>query len=146
MCRVYLFICFFYIIKEVIWKPLILNWIKCNCNGASAGNTTSCGGIYRVKTPFSLEVLLKALVLVTLILLNFVALWDPLNWHYLKTEAIFGWKRIPRWLLELSRMLVLFFGRLETDGIIVFLLFPLWILLFLMCIEKEIHVQMFWLT
>lgn len=42
------------IIKEVIWKPPILNWIKCNFDGASARNIASCGGIFRgKKCPFS---------------------------------------------------------------------------------------------
>jgi hypothetical protein len=36
-------------IKEVIWQPPILNWVKCNCDGASLGNTgnSACGGILR---------------------------------------------------------------------------------------------------
>jgi ribonuclease HI len=36
-------------IKEVIWQPPIFNWIKCNCDGASLGNTgfSACGGIFR---------------------------------------------------------------------------------------------------
>ncbi|GAU44563.1 hypothetical protein TSUD_367190 [Trifolium subterraneum] len=37
------------IIKEVIWHPPILNWIKCNCDRASLGNpgNSSCGGFFR---------------------------------------------------------------------------------------------------
>ncbi|PNX74366.1 ribonuclease H [Trifolium pratense] len=37
------------IIKDVLWQPPILNWIKCNCDGASAGNpgNSSCGGVFR---------------------------------------------------------------------------------------------------
>ncbi|WJX52536.1 hypothetical protein P8452_38639 [Trifolium repens] len=36
-------------IKEVLWQPPILNWIKCNCDGASVGNPgiSACGGIFR---------------------------------------------------------------------------------------------------
>ena len=35
-------------IKEIIWQPPILNWIKCNIDGASNGNPgPSCGGIFR---------------------------------------------------------------------------------------------------
>jgi ribonuclease HI len=36
-------------IKEVIWQPPFLNWVKCNCDGASLGNTgiSACGGIFR---------------------------------------------------------------------------------------------------
>jgi ribonuclease HI len=36
-------------IKEVLWQPPILNWVKCNCDGASLGNPglSSCGGIFR---------------------------------------------------------------------------------------------------
>ncbi|CAJ2651412.1 unnamed protein product [Trifolium pratense] len=36
-------------IKEVIWQPPILNWIKCNCDGASLGNPgiSACGGLFR---------------------------------------------------------------------------------------------------
>jgi hypothetical protein len=39
-------------IKEVLWQPPILNWIKCNCDGASLGNPgpSSCGGIFRDST------------------------------------------------------------------------------------------------
>jgi ribonuclease HI len=37
------------IIKEVLWQPPILNWIKCNSDGASAGNpgNSACGGVFR---------------------------------------------------------------------------------------------------
>lgn len=36
-------------IKEVIWQPLVFNWIKWNIDGASIGNPgpSSCGGIFR---------------------------------------------------------------------------------------------------
>lgn len=36
-------------IKEVIWHPPILNWIKCNCDGAALGSPglSSCGGVFR---------------------------------------------------------------------------------------------------
>lgn len=36
-------------IKEVIQQPPILNWVKCNLDGASNGNPwpSACGGIYR---------------------------------------------------------------------------------------------------
>ncbi|GAU48946.1 hypothetical protein TSUD_285350 [Trifolium subterraneum] len=37
------------VIKEVLWQPPILNWMKCNSDGASSGNpgNSSCGGIFR---------------------------------------------------------------------------------------------------
>jgi ribonuclease HI len=37
------------ILKEVVWHPPIISWIKCNTDGASSGNpgTTSCGGVFR---------------------------------------------------------------------------------------------------
>ncbi|GAU13228.1 hypothetical protein TSUD_245980 [Trifolium subterraneum] len=37
------------VIKEVLWQPPILNWMKCNSDGASLGNpgNSSCGGIFR---------------------------------------------------------------------------------------------------
>jgi ribonuclease HI len=36
-------------IKEVVWQPPILNWVKCNCDGASLGNPglSACGGLFR---------------------------------------------------------------------------------------------------
>ena len=36
-------------IKEVLWQPPVINWIKCNIDGASVGNPgpSSCGGIFR---------------------------------------------------------------------------------------------------
>jgi len=36
-------------IREVICHPPILNWIKCNCDGASNGNLglSSCGEVFR---------------------------------------------------------------------------------------------------
>jgi ribonuclease HI len=36
-------------LKEVYWQPLLLNWYKCNIDGASCGNpgNASCGGIFR---------------------------------------------------------------------------------------------------
>jgi ribonuclease HI len=36
-------------LKEVIWIPPSLNWIKCNTDGASCGNPglASCGGVFR---------------------------------------------------------------------------------------------------
>jgi ribonuclease HI len=38
------------IIKEVLWQPPILDWIKCNSDGASAGNpgNSACGGAFAV--------------------------------------------------------------------------------------------------
>ncbi|GAU32706.1 hypothetical protein TSUD_145800 [Trifolium subterraneum] len=37
------------VIKEVLWQPPILNWMKCNSDGASLGNpgNSSRGGIFR---------------------------------------------------------------------------------------------------
>jgi ribonuclease HI len=37
------------ILKEIIWQPPPLNWIKCNTDGASNGNPgiASCGGVFR---------------------------------------------------------------------------------------------------
>ncbi|GAU44712.1 hypothetical protein TSUD_24750 [Trifolium subterraneum] len=37
------------IIKEVLWQPPILNWVKCNIDGSSLGNPglSSCGGLFR---------------------------------------------------------------------------------------------------
>jgi len=39
-------------IKEVLWQPPVLNWIKCNIDGACKGNPepSSCGGIFRNAT------------------------------------------------------------------------------------------------
>jgi hypothetical protein len=35
--------------REVLWLPPMLNWIKCNIDGASSGNpgNASCGGVFR---------------------------------------------------------------------------------------------------
>jgi hypothetical protein len=35
------------IIKEVIWQPPPLDWVKCNTDGACVGNASSCGSIFR---------------------------------------------------------------------------------------------------
>ncbi|CAJ2646783.1 unnamed protein product [Trifolium pratense] len=37
------------VIKEVLWQPPILNWMKCNSVGASTGNpgNSSCAGIFQ---------------------------------------------------------------------------------------------------
>jgi hypothetical protein len=37
------------VIKEVLWCPPLINWHKCNTDGASLGSTgvSSCGGIFR---------------------------------------------------------------------------------------------------
>lgn len=37
------------IVKEFLWHPPILNWVKCNTDGAYVGvpSVASCGGIYR---------------------------------------------------------------------------------------------------
>jgi ribonuclease HI len=36
-------------IKEVLWQPPIMHWLKCNIDGASNGNPgpSACGGIFR---------------------------------------------------------------------------------------------------
>jgi ribonuclease HI len=34
-------------IKEVIWMPPLVDWVKCNCDGASTQLSSACGGIYR---------------------------------------------------------------------------------------------------
>ena len=36
-------------ITEVIWKPPLLHWVKCNTDGASLGNPgqASCGGAFK---------------------------------------------------------------------------------------------------
>jgi len=36
-------------IIEVIWHPPIFQWIKCNTDGSSSNNTSSCGGLFRDK-------------------------------------------------------------------------------------------------
>jgi ribonuclease HI len=37
------------ILKEVLWQPPLLTWLKCNIDGASCGNPgiAACGGIFR---------------------------------------------------------------------------------------------------
>lgn len=37
------------IIKEIIWSPPLVDWVKCNSDGASLGNpgAAACGGIFR---------------------------------------------------------------------------------------------------
>jgi ribonuclease HI len=37
------------VIKEVLWQPPLINWVKCNIDGAAKGNpgTASCGGVFR---------------------------------------------------------------------------------------------------
>jgi ribonuclease HI len=37
------------VIKEVIWNPSLVNWIKCNIDGASRGNPglSFCAGVFR---------------------------------------------------------------------------------------------------
>jgi ribonuclease HI len=36
-------------LREVLWLPPMMNWIKCNIDGASSGNpgNASCGGVFR---------------------------------------------------------------------------------------------------
>ncbi|GAU14067.1 hypothetical protein TSUD_168920 [Trifolium subterraneum] len=34
-------------IKEVIWKPPCVSWVKCNSDGASTHLSSACGGIFR---------------------------------------------------------------------------------------------------
>jgi ribonuclease HI len=35
--------------RDILWNPPLLNWVKCNTDGASIGNpgTASCGGVFR---------------------------------------------------------------------------------------------------
>jgi ribonuclease HI len=37
------------ILKEIIWQPPLVSWIKCNIDGAHSGNpgNASCGGVFR---------------------------------------------------------------------------------------------------
>jgi hypothetical protein len=35
------------IIKEVIWKPPLANWTKCNTDGTYTNTNAACGGIFR---------------------------------------------------------------------------------------------------
>jgi ribonuclease HI len=37
------------VVKEIIWQPPLMSWIKCNIDGASSGNpgNASCGGVFR---------------------------------------------------------------------------------------------------
>ncbi|GAU51888.1 hypothetical protein TSUD_416730 [Trifolium subterraneum] len=37
------------VLKEIIWQPPLLNWFKCNTDGASSSNpvNASCGGVFR---------------------------------------------------------------------------------------------------
>ncbi|PNX85213.1 ribonuclease H [Trifolium pratense] len=40
------------LIKEVLWQPPLINWIKCNIDGAAKGSLgiASCGGVFRDHT------------------------------------------------------------------------------------------------
>jgi ribonuclease HI len=35
------------VIKEVLWQPPPLNWLKCNTDGASNNVSSACGGVFR---------------------------------------------------------------------------------------------------
>jgi ribonuclease HI len=37
------------VLREIIWQPPLLNWYKCNADGASCGNpgNAACGGVFR---------------------------------------------------------------------------------------------------
>ncbi|KAK2417490.1 hypothetical protein QL285_039786 [Trifolium repens] len=37
------------VIKEILWQPPLINWVKCNIDGASKGNPglAGCGGVFR---------------------------------------------------------------------------------------------------
>jgi hypothetical protein len=61
------------IIKEVLWQPPIMHWIKCNIDGASNGNPgpSSCGVFSGIQMRISLVLLLSTWALQTLYLLNF---------------------------------------------------------------------------
>jgi hypothetical protein len=34
------------IIKEVIWRPSLSSWAKCNTDGASIASASACGGLF----------------------------------------------------------------------------------------------------
>jgi ribonuclease HI len=37
------------VLREIIWQPPLLNWYKCNADGAACGNpgNAACGGVFR---------------------------------------------------------------------------------------------------
>jgi hypothetical protein len=39
----------YYFLLEVCWQPPIVNWLKCNIDGAAVSNlgSASCGGVFR---------------------------------------------------------------------------------------------------
>jgi hypothetical protein len=62
------------VIKEVLWCPPLINWHKCNTDGASLGSTgvSSCGGIFGYHAANFCPVLLNHLVSLHLIRQNLV--------------------------------------------------------------------------
>ncbi|PNX68777.1 ribonuclease H, partial [Trifolium pratense] len=48
------------VIKEIVWHPPLLNWTKCNIDGASKGNPglSACGGVFRNNASDSASVVL----------------------------------------------------------------------------------------
>jgi hypothetical protein len=65
-----------HVLKEVCWQPPVLNWIKCNIDGASNGNPglSSCGGIFRITRLISFMLLLNPWAYLLLMLLKCVEL------------------------------------------------------------------------
>jgi ribonuclease HI len=36
------------LVKEIMWEAPLINWLKCNIDGAAKGNgLASCGGVFR---------------------------------------------------------------------------------------------------
>lgn len=86
------------LIKEIIWQPPCLNWIKANTNGAMIKNPTkaSCGGIFRDSNGSYLGSFAQNLNTTSSFNAELILLL-PLKLLTQKVGSTYGWKLTPNW-------------------------------------------------
>lgn len=80
------------IVKEVVWNPPILNWIKCNCDSDAIGSPCicSCGVIFKNHNAQFWGCFVEGLGIENSLTTKLSGVIDA--WKLKKNALIFGWK------------------------------------------------------
>ena len=91
------------ILKEVLWYPPLVGWIKLNIDGASGGSPikVACGGMLRNHLGKHLGNFACNLPPINAFFVEITGAILAMEWAFLIIGVISNWSRIPYYLLRL---------------------------------------------